>query len=345
MRAEVRALTLRLRRPLATAFGAVSERPLLVLRVEDRSGRVAFGEAAPLEPYDGVSLERCRAALEAHAAVLAGRGTDGGAALLDACREADDLPQALAAVDLALWSLAGIREQRPIAALLADAPLAAVPVNALIGAEAPEAAAAEARSAVAAGHHCVKVKVGLGADEARLRAIRAAIGADVALRVDANGAWTAAEAPARLAALAVHGLELAEEPVHGIAALREVRAASDVPVAMDETTAEPGALASGATDAVVLKISRAGGISALLAQAALVRATGSEPYLASNLDGPLGIAAAVHCAAALRLTRPCGLATLSAFADLDPGPLAVRDGAIAVPPGPGLGVKPADPAA
>jgi L-alanine-DL-glutamate epimerase-like enolase superfamily enzyme len=109
---------------------------------------------------------------------------------------------------------------------------------------------------------------------------------------------------------------------------------------MDETTAEPGAIASGATDAVCLKLGRAGGISGLLAQAALVRTTGAEAYLASTLDGPLGIAAAVHCAAALRVQLPCGLATLGAFEGVDPGVLAPVRGAIALPRGPGLGVAP-----
>ena len=96
-------------------------------------------------------------------------------------------------------------------------------------------------------------------------------------------------------------------------------------------------MASGATDAVCLKLSRCGGISGLLACASLVRATGAEPYVASTLDGPLGIAAAVHAAAALRLDTPCGLATLGLFAGEDePAALRARDGAITVPRGPGL---------
>src|SRR5204863_1685167 len=121
---------------------------------------------------------------------------------------------------------------------------------------------------------------------------------------------------------------------------REVRAVRErvaARVAIDETAAEPGALAAGAADAVCLKLSRCGGISGLLAAAALVRAAGAEPYLASTLDGPLGIAAAVHAAAALRLSTPCGLATLGLFAAEDePAALRARDGAIAVPRGPGL---------
>jgi L-alanine-DL-glutamate epimerase-like enolase superfamily enzyme len=107
---------------------------------------------------------------------------------------------------------------------------------------------------------------------------------------------------------------------------------------MDESAAVPGALASGATDAVCLKLGRCGGISGLLACATLVRASGAEPYVASTFDGPLGIAAAVHAAAALRIEAACGLATLGLFADEDAEPAALRprDGAIAVPPGPGL---------
>jgi L-alanine-DL-glutamate epimerase-like enolase superfamily enzyme len=246
-----------------------------------------------------------------------------------------DVPQALAAVDLALWDRAGRRAGRPVAALLSDRLLAAVPVNATIGAEDRAGAAAAAGAARAAGFACVKLKVGVGDDAGRVAAVRAALGPDRDLRLDANGAWTPEEAVRMIDALAPAGLELVEEPVHGLAALRAVRERVPVRVAMDESAAEPGALASGAADAVCLKLSRCGGISGLLASAALVRASGAEPYLASTFDGPLGIAGAVHAAAALGPMPACGLATLEHFADVE-HPFGVRDGAIAVPRGPGL---------
>ena len=107
---------------------------------------------------------------------------------------------------------------------------------------------------------------------------------------------------------------------------------------MDETAAEPGAVEAGAADAVCLKVARCGGISALLREAAAARAAGSVVYVASSLDGPLGIAAGLHAAAALAATGPvpaCGLATLGMFAELD-DVLAPYRGAIAVPSGPGL---------
>jgi L-alanine-DL-glutamate epimerase-like enolase superfamily enzyme len=143
-------------------------------------------------------------------------------------------------------------------------------------------------------------------------------------------------------ALAPAGLELVEEPVHGLHAVREVRERVAVRVSIDETAAEHGALGAGVADAVCLKISRCGGIGGLIAAATLVRASGAEPYIASTFDGPLGVAAGVHAAAALasRGAVPhCGLATLDLFADLD-NPLPARNGRIALPTGAGLGVDP-----
>ena len=186
------------------------------------------------------------------------------------------------------------------------------------------------------------MKVGIGDDAARLAAVRAAAGPAVALRLDANGAWDVEQAVRAIDALAPVGLELVEEPAHGLAAVRAVRERVAVRVAIDETAAEHGALGAGVADAVCLKISRCGGIGGLLAAAALVRASGAEVYLASTLDGPLGIAAALHAAAALASRGPlpaCGLATLGLFSELE-DPLPVRAGRIAVPTGGGLGVDP-----
>ena len=184
---------------------------------------------------------------------------------------------------------------------------------------------------------CVKLKVGIGDDAGRVAAVRAAVGPEVELRLDANGAWEVDEAVTAIQSLAPAGLELIEEPVHGVEAMRAVRDRVAVRVAMDETAAHAGALTARVADAVCLKIARCGGISGLLAQAALVRASGAEVYVASTFDGPLGIAAAVHCAAALRPTSACGLGTLELFDD-EFDVLSLEDGTIAVPTGPGLGV-------
>ncbi len=301
-----------------------------------------YGEAAPLEAYDGVSIARVHRVLESYRPALARSGDMNGAQVIEACRSVEDLPAALAAIDLALWDRAGRRAQKPVAALLSDDPAPRVHVNATLSALDRAGAAEQAARAVNDGFGCLKLKVGVGDDAGRVAAARAAAGPQVKLRVDANGAWSVDQAVRAIDALAPAGLELVEEPSHGLQAIREVRERVAVRVAIDETAAEPGALGAGVADAVCLKISRCGGIAGLLAAATLVRAYGGEVYLASTLDGPLGVAAAVHAAAALASRGPlahCGLATLALFADLE-NPLPVHEGAIALPTAPGLGVQP-----
>ena len=337
MRLAVEPVRLRLREPLRTAWGVLAERELLNVRLEAEDGLVGVGEAAPLEPYDGVPLAAVRAALDAYGVLARERGEE---ELLEACRAERDLPQALAAVDLALWDLAGKRAGRSVAQLISVEAARSIPVNATVGAEDRAGAAAAAAAAAQADFDTVKVKVGVGDDAGRLAAVRAAVGPRVAIRVDANGAWDVDEAVASLRALAPVGIELAEEPVHGVDALRAVRAEVDVPLAMDETAAEAGAAGSGAADAVCLKIARCGGITGVLHDAAEARIAGSAAYLASTYDGPRGIAAAVHAAAGLSAGGPLpahGLATLAAFEDPGERLHAVR-GAIRVPREPGLGV-------
>ena len=342
MRLDLERRTLSLSSPLQSSYGAITERELVCVALTDAAGIAGYGEAAPLEAYDGVSCERVHAALAAYGPVLAGCEGMNGAQILDACRRAEDLPQALAAIDMALWDRAGRLQGKPVAALITDRPAAGVPVNATLTALDRAGVSEQAAAAAREGFTCVKVKVGVGDDAGRVAAARAAGGPAMTLRLDANGAWSVEEAVRAIDSLAPAGLELVEEPVHGLHAVREVRERVAVRVAIDETAAEHGALGAGVADAVCLKISRCGGISSLIAAATLVRASGAEVYLASTLDGPLGIAAAIHAAAALASrgpVPPCGLATLRLFDGLE-DPLPARAGQIAVPTAAGLGVDP-----
>lgn len=333
---------LRFKTPVATSYGELAERELLVVSLTDEDGLTGYGEAAPLEPYDGVSIERAQQALERYGPILERSEGLNGAQLVDSCRAADDLPQALAAIDLALWDRAGRARSRPLASLITDDPAPSVAVNATLSALDRAGVAEQAAAAARDGFACAKLKVGIGDDAGRVAAARAAAGLELDLRLDANGAWDVEQAVRTIDALEPAGLELVEEPVHGLQHVREVRERVAVRVAIDETAAEHGALGAGVADAVCLKISRCGGISGLLAAATLVRASGAEPYVASTYDGPLGIAAGLHVAAALASRGPvpaCGLATLGLFADPD-DPLPVHEGHIELPHAPGLGIGP-----
>lgn len=321
-------LSIPFREPFATSRGVVAARELLLVRLEDADGAVGHGEAAPFEPYDGVPLDVVAAALQR--ADPADSGAGGG----------NGLPaHARAAVEMALLDLRGRREARPVGEPGAEA----IAVNRTLPAGPPEEVARRAVDGVRAGYSCFKLKVGLPDDADRVAAVRQAIGPWPALRLDANGAWTAAEAVRMARTFEPHDIELLEQPCPTLDELREVRGSVDVAVAADESiaTAEDveRAAAAGSCDAVNVKLAASGGFTAARAALRAAAGRGIDAFLSSTLDGPWGIAAALQLAASERVSRACGLATLELFdarlARAIPPP---RAGLQAVPQGPGLGV-------
>jgi o-succinylbenzoate synthase len=114
-----------------------------------------------------------------------------------------------------------------------------VPVNVTVPAVGPEQAAAVVRAS--SGCRTAKVKVAepgqtLGDEQARLEAVRDALGPDGRIRIDVNGLWSVEEAVIRIPLLerAAGGLEYVEQPVMDVEDLALVRRRVDVPVAADE---------------------------------------------------------------------------------------------------------------
>ena len=184
------------RRRCATAWGELAERELLRVRLTSAPTTAGDGEAAPLEPYDGVPLaaRRGRARrLRARCSRDAGRG-DARARLLDACRPSATCPQALAAIDLALWDRAGRRAGRPVAALLgADAAPRASRSTRRVGAEDRARRGRAGRGAAAAPGFALREGQGRHRRRRRPRRRRARRGRARTSRcaLDANGAWDA----------------------------------------------------------------------------------------------------------------------------------------------------------
>ncbi len=333
MRLETSFVKARLRAPFFSARQQVDAVRLVCVRVVDAAGVAGQGEAVAID----VELDVLRDALEACRPVLGQSDGDDREQLTAACAQASPHPAAGAAIDVALWDLAGRRTGQPVWRLLGAADAPAVEVNATIATSDPERAASEAAAARESGFRCVKVKVGLSGDADRVAAVRSATGPEMAVRLDANGAWSVDEAISALRALEQLGIELCEEPTSGPGGVARVSAETSIPIALDESTSQPGVLDHRICDAVCLKIARWGGISALVEAASRARAAGYRVYLASMLDGPLGIAAALHAATVVRPDLPCGLATLSLFSGR-PDALAAREGRMSVPGGPGLGL-------
>jgi len=314
------------REPYATSSAVVTERELVLLRLESADGFAGYGEAAPFEPYDGIPLERAIATLSRHS-----RGRRP--------------PQARAAVEMARLDLDARREGRPVGEPGADA----IPVNRTLSAGPPEEVAARAAEGVHEGYSCFKLKVGLPDDEERVAAVREAIGSWPALRLDANGAWSVDEAVAAIRRLEGHDLQFVEQPCRTLEELAEVRARVSAPIAADESvaTAEDVRRAAEleACDVVNVKLAPSGGFEAAREALHAADELGIAAFLSSTLDGPWGIAASLQLAAAERLSLACGLATLELFdAELARAIPPPKGGLLSVPQGPGLGIEP-DPSA
>jgi L-alanine-DL-glutamate epimerase-like enolase superfamily enzyme len=264
----------------------------------------------------------------------------------------DDLSRAAhCGIETALAD-AGAREAgRPLAELLSEDEVARrmVPVNATVAARSTEEAAAAALLASAQGYGCIKLKVGMEAtlaDEAeRVKTVREVIGADVKLRLDANGAWDEPVAIATIRNLEAHEIELIEQPVPAgdLAALGKVRDAVTTSVAADEAISdyESAAAALKHADILVLKPARLGGLSICRYVAKAAASAGLSSIITTTIDTGIGTAAALHLAASLPDDgRAHGLATASLLQnDLLVKPLAIERGYMALPDASGLGVE------
>lgn len=348
---NLREFSLALRSPLGTSKGTIRERRGFLLGVAfecDDGGVVrGVGEASPLPPWTE-SYDACRASMRRLTGELR-RGT------LDSAL--DELgPAAHHAATLASSDGRARKAGVPLSEWLAeqngtDRAASTVPVNATVGDGSVDETVSAAEAAVADGFGCLKVKVGarpLDADVDRVRAVRDAVGDDVTLRADANGAWNAEGARRAVDVLAALDFAYVEQPlaadnVDGHAALR----GRGVGIALDESVNGSGEWPhpiGDYADAVVLKPMTQGGPGPTVALARRVQADGVTPVVTTTIDAVVARTAAVHAAAAIPNVPACGLATGDFLdEDLTSDPCPVDGGQVAVPPGPGLAGDSFDP--
>jgi isochorismate synthase/2-succinyl-5-enolpyruvyl-6-hydroxy-3-cyclohexene-1-carboxylate synthase/2-succinyl-6-hydroxy-2,4-cyclohexadiene-1-carboxylate synthase/O-succinylbenzoate synthase len=178
-----------------------------------------------------------------------------------------------------------------------------------------EMIAAEAHEIVTEqGYGCIKVKAGRAddpeTDAAYLRVIRQAVGGDVALRVDANQSWTAAQAATYVEMVGDLGVEYLEEPLANPTNLFHWDA-SGVPIALDESIDQgvfdlfdDGTPLPTAVQFVVLKPSLIGGLSKTLALSRQAALRGLRTVISSSFESPLGLVHLSQIASAVEAERP-----------------------------------------
>ena len=326
-----RSLDLKLRHVFRIARGASDQRHNLLVEIED-GGRVGRGEAAPIRRY-GEDRESAAAAVDAMAARLG----DPRAFAVAAGRAAvPGQSSAEAALDMALFDLAGQRLGVPLYELLGLDPRHTPLTSFTIGLDTPAVVVQKVREAAA--YPILKVKMGSDDDREVLQAVRDTTSAK--LRVDANEGWTPEGALERLEWLHGLGVEFVEQPLPAgmLEETRALRRRSPLPFFADESVhraADIPALA-GAFDGINIKLMKSGGLAEALRMIAVARALGMKVMLGCMIESSLGITAAAH------------LSPLVDTADLDGNLLIENDpfvgatveaGRIVLPDGPGLGVR------
>lgn len=337
--------------PVPWRFGRLEGMTSLLLELEADDGLRGLGEAP------GVPSEiLVRETIAALAQPLVGEDPRrvGRLVRLAAERGTSQYPHvanvARAAIEMALWDLCGKRLGCPAHQLLGGLDAEAVPfywhVNAPDGR--PETLAVRAVEGLERGFGTLYLKAGAGLerDLAGARAVREAVGPSVPLRIDPNEGWSRLEVRRALPALEVLDLELLEQPfpMHDHAAAAELRRASRVPVAANQSAWLPHqvgeVIARGAADVVVTGLHQLGGMAALRDAAARCRLEGVPLVRHSLCDLGVATAAALHV---LGTEPPGGLAHqthLTLFEhDLVSPSWRFEGGRLAVPRGAGLGVE------
>ena len=307
-----------------------------IVRLEEE-GFVGVGEAAPTEYY-GETPQVVRRALSRLPAVLARRDPWHIQAIVaDLTRGCPRVPSVVAAVDMALYDLAGRRLGVPVYRLLGLDPRQTKLTSFTLGIDTPEVMRERARRVK--NFRILKLKVGVPGDVESVAAVREVW--PYAIRVDANIGWRPREAVARTHALAKFGVEFVEQPIPpgDNRALRRLQQAVALPIIADESSVVPEdvpALA-GCVAGINIKLMKCGGISRALQMIHIARSLGMKVMLGCMLETSVAITAAAH------------LTPLVDYADLDGNYLIAHDpfagvevvrGRLTLSEEPGLGVRP-----
>lgn len=332
--------------PFQTSAGRVERRDLALFRVTTDSGEVGTGEVTPLPQLDGITVSQAASALnDPLVQSLFGMAIDETAALLPELRER--LPRcSFAALETALIDLEARILGLPLADMLQSEHDRNLLVNAVIAAENADEIAAAAEKVLAGGYETVKLKVGFANDAWRVSALRETLGYGVRIRLDANGAWFAAEAVQKLGDLLEFGIELIEQPVKAddLPGMNRVRESLNVPIVADEGVRSAADvkrhIEEGACDGIAIKLAPTGGLTAAREMAEMAAKGGLFTIVTSALDGPVGLATSAHFASTVADNDLAhGLATAELLdPSVVPDWLHARDGRIALPDLPGHGV-------
>jgi L-alanine-DL-glutamate epimerase-like enolase superfamily enzyme len=256
---------------------------------------------------------------------------------------------ALAGLEMALRDLVGKACELPLHVLFGGAVRDRIPYYWYVPAASRDEMVARARAGVERGHRTLYLKVGFrsGGKIADVAAVREAVGPEPRLRVDANEAWSVAEAVRAIRELEPLGLEFVEQPVnmYDLDALGEVQERVSVPIAANQTSWDEFAtldvLRRGLASVIVTDPHQVGGLGRFKKVAAMAEI--ADIPVVKHSFGDLGVS--TFAAAHVLATCPnAGLAHQTHYqllaGDVVVGGLpSFEDGTLSLPEGPGIGVE------
>lgn len=342
------------RRAIRSGRGYHTISPFLIVQVQTDEGIVGLGEVSCTAAWSGEDQFTAARIIQTYLApVLIGQDPTHIERLTNVMRKTvANNPFTKSAIEMALWDILGKVAGLPVYRLLGGPVREYVTTKFSVSGLEPEKAAEIAAWAVEQGFTTMKVKVGIDPEQdvARVRAVRAAIGPNVRLGVDANGGWSPRQAIQTIPRLYEYNILFAEQPVPDldIAWLADVRAQVKVPVMADESVYSlQDALAivrSGAADILSVYVGKGGGIGPARKMAAVAEAAGIVCTIGSNLELGIASAAMIHLGMATSAIAaedfPCDILSPFYYEDellLDPLPIAA--GKARPHEKPGLGVE------
>lgn len=301
-------LAIPLKTPFVTALRRVEAMDELMVFIETDDGRTGHGEAPPTAAITGDTIESMTAAMQIMAPMLVGRSIDEDFATIINLLH-NSIPgctSGKAALEIALYDLWAQSRNEPLFRALGGAsPHLRTGLTVSIGSI--EKMVGDAVKAVNSGFDHLKIKVGhnAGEDVERLSAIRAAVGPEVVISIDANQGWSADEAIAAMNKLENAGLKFdyLEQPVKAgdLEGLRSIRRAITTPVLADEAVFSPEdalrLLEYGAADFINIKLMKSAGISRALRIAQVAAEYRTQCMIGVMLEGPVSVSAAASFAA------------------------------------------------
>jgi cis-L-3-hydroxyproline dehydratase len=320
-----------------------------IVRIDTDAGLIGWGEMAPLGAfYDPSFSAGARAALAELAPALVGQDPLQSSAinrLMDHVLKGH--PYAKSAIDMACWDLLGKNAEQPLAELLGGRFGETVALYRSVPQAEPARMVEQARRYVEAGYKRIQVKVGLDPDEdiERMEAVRDALPRDVVLFADANGGWNTHQA--RRFLRGTHALDYyLEQPCGSYEECLAIRGDCDRPLILDESIDSlrvvVQACADRLADGITIKLARVGGIT----RARLIRDAAVEMGLAVTVEDTGGAEIDTAAMAHMSLSTPqsARLHTVDfhnwVSVSNASGMPACRDGRMAAPTAPGLGVMP-----